>query len=159
MADPIRIELDTAALDRAVHRISGRLTHMRDAWEGVGRYLKSEIQLGFRRQQSPDGKGWLPTLRGGQILRLTSRLRDSIDYAAGGDSLAIGTNVTYAPTHQFGATISAKRAPYLRFRIGDRWVSKKRVTVPARPFLPTDGLPDDWQAGLIRMLKAHFAGG
>jgi phage gpG-like protein len=156
MADGVRIELDTTGLDRAIARLSDRVQHMRDAWDSAGRYLRSQVQLGFRRQQSPYGQPWKPTRRGGQILRLTSRMRDSVDYEAGGDSLAIGTNVEYAPSHQFGATIEAKNVPFLKFKIGDRWVNKKSVEIPARPFLPTDGLPDDWQAGVLRVLGEHF---
>lgn len=52
-----------------------------DAARAIGRHLKTSTQLRFRAQQSPDGAPWAPTLRGGQILRLTSRLRNSITYA------------------------------------------------------------------------------
>ena len=57
----------------------------------------------------------------------------------------VGTNVKYAATHQFGEpgrTIRARRKKYLRFQVGGRWISKKkvRITIPARPFL---GLSDE----------------
>lgn len=57
-----------------------RLT-ARDAMTEVGRYLKTSTQLRFRAKKGPDGAGWKPTLRGGQILRLSGRLRNSLTYA------------------------------------------------------------------------------
>lgn len=57
-------------------RIAGR-----DAMTEVGRYLKSSTQLRFRAQRGPDGSAWKPTRRGGQVLRLSGRLRNSIAYA------------------------------------------------------------------------------
>ncbi len=156
MTDGIRIELDTPALDRAIADRTQRLDDMTPAWRSVGRYLVSRIQLGFRAQQSPYGAPWAPTRRGGQILRMTSRLRDSVTEDPGRDHVAVGTNVGYARVHQFGAVIRAKAAAYLRFRIGDRWARKKQVTIPARPFMPTEGLPEDWTAGAIRAIEGHF---
>lgn len=48
----------------------------------------------------------------------------------------VGTKVLYAPVHEFGALIRAKRVPYLRFKIpGVGWRSAKQVRIPARaPF-------------------------
>lgn len=53
----------------------------RDAMTEVGRYLKTSTQLRFRAQRGPDGTAWKPTHRGGQVLRLSGRLRNSITYA------------------------------------------------------------------------------
>lgn len=59
----------------------------RQAGTEIARYLKTSVQLRFREQKGPDGKAWKPSLRatrtGGQTLRLTSRLRNSITGAAG----------------------------------------------------------------------------
>lgn len=56
-----------------------------DAARAIGRYLKTSTQLRFRAQKGPDGQAWPPSqrviARGGQTLRLTSRLRNSITYA------------------------------------------------------------------------------
>lgn len=78
----------------------------------------------------------------GQVLHIrTGRLKSSINGTSQmvGNIVTgkIGTNVVYAPIHEFGGVIRAKNSPYLRFKIGDRWVSKKQVTIPARPFLRT----------------------
>jgi phage virion morphogenesis protein len=159
MADNVRIELDDRPLQQAVRVLADRMANMRGVWGGVGRYLRSRVQLTFRAQQSPYGEAWQPTLRGGQILRLTGRLRDSVDFEAGDDHVAIGTNVRYARVHQFGATIHAKNVgtpPYLHFKIVDRWVKRRSVEIPARPFLPTAGLPEDWTTGAVRVISGAF---
>lgn len=81
--------------------------------------------------------------RGAKTLGVvTNRLRGSLRAArtsvsSSGIEGAIGTNVEYAGVHEYGATIKAKNKPYLRFNIGGRWVQKKSVTIPARPFLST----------------------
>lgn len=59
----------------------------------------------------------------------------------------VGTNLIYAPVHEFGATIHAKNFPYLHFKVGAKgirgkeggeWVMVKQVTIPPRPyFKPT----------------------
>lgn len=41
----------------------------------------------------------------------------------------------YAEVHEFGKTIYAKNAPYMRFKIFDRWIMAKVVEIPERPFL------------------------
>jgi phage gpG-like protein len=78
----------------------------------------------------------------GQVLHIrTGRLKSSINGTAQmvGNIVTgkVGTNVVYAPIHELGGVIRAKNSPYLRFKIGDRWVSKKEVKIPARPFLST----------------------
>lgn len=45
------------------------------------------------------------------------------------------SNVIYAAIHESGGVIRATNKPYLKFQIGNRWVSVKEVTIPARPYL------------------------
>lgn len=47
----------------------------------------------------------------------------------------VGTNVKYAAIHEYGGVINAKNAPYLKFKIGNKWISKKSITMPERSFL------------------------
>ena len=48
----------------------------------------------------------------------------------------IGTNVKYAPVHEFGATIRPKVKDFLRFQVKPgQWVSVKQVKIPKRPWL------------------------
>lgn len=76
---------------------------------------------------------WPKSLRaksqGGQTLQDKGKLRGSIKPSSTKKAAILSTNVKYAPVHQFGATITAKRGNFLRFK------KKKSVTIPARPFL------------------------
>lgn len=75
----------------------------------------------------------------GQILQnRTGTLRRSIHMTPFRSQgfVTVGTNVQYAKVHEFGMTISAKNAPYLKFKTDDgKWHSVKQVTIPARPFM------------------------
>lgn len=81
----------------------------------------------------------------GQVLNTrSSNLRNSITYQVNdtGSSIEgiVGTNkraIPYAAIHEFGGVIAAKRAKYLRFKIGNKWISKKTVIMPERSYLRT----------------------
>jgi len=76
--------------------------------------------------------------------------------------LIYGTNVIYAPIHEFGGTITAKRSPYLKFQWAKgKWASKKSVTIPPRLHLlktwqrhavSPNGLIDHTNGGIKRAL-------
>lgn len=98
----------------------------------------------FKQGKDPTGKRWQTSIRaaaeGGKTLIKTAQLRNSIRTKSDASGFAVGTNVKYGATHQFGEkdrTIRAKRAKALRFKIGDEWVSKKsvKISIPARPYL------------------------
>ena len=46
-----------------------------------------------------------------------------------------GVSVDQYAIHQFGGVVKAKNHPYLTFKIGNAWIRKKEITIPARPFL------------------------
>ena len=91
----------------------------------------------------------------------TGRLRDSYTREVGHDSVEVGSNAKYAAIHHFGGVIRAKNAKALRFRIGESFVMKKAVTMPARPALGLNGededhimeTTEDWIAGFVREIK------
>ena len=92
----------------------------------------------FKQSKGPDGRRWKTSIRAAQ-------LRNSIHDKSDASGFAVGTNVKYAATHQFGEpgrTIRARKKKALRFQVGGKWVTKKqvRITIPARPFL---GLSED----------------
>lgn len=133
--DSISLEIDSTQVNQDIDALLNNKNTL-PLMDDLGRVIKADTLLNFRNQASPDGKSWAPTHRGGQILRDTGRLRNSINYQTVGiDTVFIGTNLVYAATHQLGATIKAKNAPYLKFMIGGSFISKKQVTIPARPFL------------------------
>lgn len=108
---------------------------------GIGLYLEGATIDRFDREQAPDGAGWSKSIRarvdGGKTLSDSGQLRGSITSEASSSEVRVGTNKIYAGTHQFGATIRAKSAPFLMFNLpGGLGLRKvKEVEIPARPFL------------------------
>ncbi|WP_085616334.1 phage virion morphogenesis protein [Thalassospira alkalitolerans] len=144
---------------RDLGRMSGRvmnflanLANPRELLEGFGDVLLLNIDRRFEEGRGPDGAPWEPTARGGQILVKTARYRNSFDKRVTDRSVAAGTNVIYASTHQKGAVIKPKRARLLAFTIGGVPVFAKQVTIPARPVL---GIADDDIKGM-RGVLAEF---
>ncbi len=109
--------------------------------EQLAEGIKTSTRLRFKTSTDPEGKPWQSTARGGKILVLTARLRNSIRARADASGFAVGTNVIYAARHQIGdkrpLTIKAKTKRGLRFKVGGQWVNTRSVKVkmPARPFL------------------------
>lgn len=103
----------------------------------------------------PYGNAWAPLkMRSGRPLRNSSALLNSLALLGQSpSSFTIGTSLIYASVHQRGATIRPKTAKRHARRTGGRkggWVFAKEVTIPARPFLPTGGLPGAWESSMRR---------
>lgn len=130
----------------------------------IGRVLVNRIRLCFKMGVDPWGNPWAALkMRKGQPLRDTGRLQRSITSRADAEGVTVGTNVFYAPTHQFGATITPKKAKRLVFPgPGGNLIFAKKVVVPARPFMPmrryvaTVALPPDWALQVVRSIKAYL---
>lgn len=112
------------------------------------------VKTGFREGQSPDGQPWKRPLRGGRPLRDKGILANSFTMVSYSPLVfSVGTNVPYAPVHQFGATIRAGAKPWLIFKIGKRWAKKKQVTIPARPMLPQgNDVPPSWERAFTAII-------
>ena len=99
----------------------------------VARFLDALERQGFELAQ------YIKTEElSGQILHnRTGTLRRSIAMTPHRSQgfVDVGTNVVYARVHEFGAVIRAKNAPFLKFQVGGKWVQKKQVLAPARPFM------------------------
>lgn len=113
------------------------------------------VHQGFEEGRSPYGQRWKPVGRpGGQPLRDTGRLQNSVETKANRKGFRVWSRLIYAAVHNYGAIIKAKNAPMLRFRVGgvrggktqraggklgagERWVSKLQVKIPRRQFLPS----------------------
>ena len=109
-------------------------------FDEIGVSLTESARLRFIDQAGPDGQPWVPSYRatnqGGETLRDKGILMNSLTHVVLADGVEYGTNVPYAGPLHFGAEIRAVNGPFLRFKIpGGGWVSKKAVTLPARPFL------------------------
>ncbi|MPM52757.1 hypothetical protein SDC9_99519 [bioreactor metagenome] len=142
----IRVEGDTRELIQTMRNIAD--LDRKKLNEALGEGVRESTLERFKQGKGPDGKRWKVSIRaaseGGATLIQTSQLRNSIRSKSDATGFAVGTNVKHAATHQFGdtRTIEAKKAKALRFRIGDKWIAKKKVkvTFPARPYL---GLNDE----------------
>lgn len=135
-------------VSRQLAEVVETLRHPRDLFDAIGADLEAEVRLGFVEGSDPYGSSWAhPLWRDGEPLRDTGRLMNSITHNADDSGLEVGTNVMYAATHQFGATIKAKNASRLVFPgPGGRLIFAKQATIPARHFLPTAerGMPAHW---------------
>lgn len=122
----------------------------------IGGLIKSSTQLRFNEGRSPSGSPWAAVLRGGKPLLNTGvHLRNAVNYQVDANSVTVGVPFWWARTHQEGRTINARNAPYLRFRIGNRWARKKSVTIPARPFL---GISSSDERGILSILRKEITG-
>ena len=136
----IRLDGDTRAMLRRIRSFS----------EIDKQGINAALAEGARESTlEPDGRRWKTSIRaaqeGGKTLIQSAQLRNSIHAKSDTSGFALGTNVKYAATHQFGEpgrTIRARKKKALRFQVGGKWVTKKqvRITIPARPFL---GLSED----------------
>lgn len=144
-------------IGRALVNLQLKMGDLRSALDEIGSMIVASTQQRFIEGRDPDGMPWKPSHRAtsenGQTLVLGGYLRDSIVHAVGRDSVEIGTNLIYARIHQFGGTIRAKSGKNLRFKVGNRWVSKPEVTIPARPFL---GLSEADAAEIHTIIKDYI---
>lgn len=155
----IRLEGDTEKLLAKLKSLSQ--TDRAGTMNAIAEGLRTSTVDRFDKQQAPDGTRWRPSIRaradGGKTLIRSSALRNSIHAASDGSGAAVGTNLIYAATHQFGdeRTIKAKNGKYLRFKVGGRWVSKEsvRIRIPARPFL---GISEEDERDIREMLEGMF---
>lgn len=120
---------------------------------------ESSTRERFRSQTGPDGQRWKPSLRaqltGGKTLTKDGHLGDSITSTADQHAAEWGTNRIYAAIHQFGSTIRAKGTGGLRFKIpGFGWVTKRQVTITARPFL---GVSAEDQQDILDLASNHIS--
>lgn len=131
----------------------------------IGSEIVATTNRRFEAGKDPNGGKWPVSLgareENRKTLIKTGRLRDSYTREVGHDSVEVGSNAKYAAIHHFGCVIRAKNAKALQFRIGESFVMKKAVTMPARPALGLNGededhimeTTEDWIAGFVREIK------
>lgn len=138
----LKVSVHDRELREAFARLeSPELRHA--AIKAIGIELVKSVRRRFNStKQAPDGTPWAPldptyaaSKKGPGILVESRQLRDSIVWQADGDRLAVGTVKVYGAIHQFGGTIVPRAAGSLVFRLGDRVVHARKVTIAARPFL------------------------
>lgn len=119
---------------KALAKLGNKSAH-KELMETLASYGISSTQERFIQKRGPDGQTWKDAARGGQTLRDTGRLFQSLSSRASEKSAEWGTNVIYAAIHQFGGVIKSKTGKKLVFRGLKGMVSVAQVTMPARPYL------------------------
>jgi phage virion morphogenesis protein len=156
----INISFDDGTLPDALGELIARGDDLTPLMDSIGMGLEgSAIERFNETSTAPSGASWTPSRaaqeEGRRTLLKSGNLRDSITHRAGRDEVEVGSNVIYAAIHQFGGTIRAKTSKGLRFKIGDRFITKKEVTIPARPFLGVSDADRD----MIREEVVAYLGG
>lgn len=157
----ITIQIDAREALAALGRLERALGDLRSPLREIAGALESSVEDAFALERAPSGEAWAPlrpvTQRRrrawpGMILQDSAHLAGSITSSSGADWAAAGTNLGYAPTHQFGA----RKGQFGRTRRGAPipWGD-----VPARPFL---GRADELDGEILdvveRWLRRAVAG-
>lgn len=149
----IEIKVNSAAVTHTLERLAQRVSDMRPAMRDIADELRYQSMVNFEQQGRPR---WQPlstaTLAankgrraGGQILRDTGRLMNSLRPSYTGNSATVASDVQYAAMHQFGGKKSD--FPHLW---GD---------IPARPYMPIDtngSLNNEAENAVLKTIYMHI---
>jgi phage gpG-like protein len=132
--------------------------------KNVGMAALNEVDESFANSKDPWDKPWQPSRRaestGGQTLRKSGRLQRSMTATSAmrpsANGFEIGANVEYAAIHQYGGTITPKSRKNLRFKVGKRWVSTKKVRIPQRMMVPEPELSPRWERAFEDAVAAYL---
>ena len=174
----ITIQFEGQDVLRALNGLAEAGRDLTPAMKSIAGILEAAAQETFREQEAPDGTPWADLSKHtkrrrekagkwpGQILRVSGDLARSITSAHTATEAAAGTNLVYAPVHQFGAKKgafgSSPSAGY-RDRSTDTVVRYSLVTprplpwgdIPARPFL---GVSGETGSDILDAINRHLSG-
>ena len=154
----IHVTIEDGQVRAMLGKLAGRMGNLTPVMRSIGEIVRTSIERNFEAGGRP--VRWPLSGRvkqfGGQTLTDKAILRRSFTVRGYPDRAEVGTNVKYAAIHQFGGVIQAKNKPYLRFKIGGRFVSKKSVTIPERPFMMVQD--EDWPK-MTQYLGKYFIDG
>jgi len=139
MANPISFTVTKDTLSPSLARLAALGKNPTPVMRAMGRKFQTITKSTFNSSGAGNRPTPWPTKSDGNAsnLRKTGTLFQSINLdQVTATSARVSTGVKYARIHQLGGEIVPKSAPYLCFRIGDRFVKTKKVTMPARPFFP-----------------------
>lgn len=152
----LQITVDVSGLT-SVEQLLGKLSdpQAETLLESLARLMREQIRERLiAGGPSPSGAAWAPNKEGRKpILHRTGALARSIDYAVVGMQAVVGSGLVYAAIHQFGGTIVPKKGDRLAFRIGNRQIFARKVTIPARPYVGLSGSDRD---ELVRAAVLHL---
>ena len=118
----LTISLDSSQLERGLGQLLHNLTRRKAVNAAIAAELLSLTEDYFETEGCV-GQRLKPTRRGGKILQLSGQLAGSISTGATNSFARIGSNKEYAAIHHLGGKAGRGR----------------KVTIPARPYLPING--------------------
>ncbi|SIP95980.1 phage virion morphogenesis protein [Bosea sp. TND4EK4] len=152
--------MDVSQAQSVFQRLSRAVSDTAPIMRAIGTGLVTSTQDRMDEGVGPDGATWAPLnpvyaagKKGPGILReraMRGGLQSSITYRARNDQVAVGSNKIYAAIHQQGGVIRPKGSGRLVFRLGNRIVHARSVTIPARPYL---GISNEDREMIIDVLK------
>ncbi len=116
-----------SGVETGLKQLYDRTGNLRPALAEVGNVFKNAIGDSFERGSSPFGQVWAPLKRprksgGNKVLVDSGQLSSRWSVRVDADSVEVGTNLPYAPIHQYGSKKSKGRGG----------------GIPAREYLPVD---------------------
>lgn len=153
----VRISVKQGSVLEAMGKLALSIGDKAGLLNQIGIEVSENTRLRFLDGVAPDGTPWEPSIRaktqGGETLRDTGRLMNSITHLVSGDHVEVGTNVPYAYPLHFGAEIKPTAGKYLTFQVAGRWARKTSVTLPARPIL---GITDEDEVSITGVISAFL---
>ena len=137
----IEIDYNPKNVLKTIEKLANACADPRGIMQVVAGTMQSAVEQNFDAGGRPK---WLPLKSGrvGELLQHTGNLRNSIQAISDKDSAQVGTNVAYAPIHQFGGHTRphkiVPKPPKKALAFGGRVyksVSHPGSRIPARPFL------------------------
>jgi phage virion morphogenesis protein len=147
----ITVQIENAEMHARLQQLGNAVTNLQPAMRSIGQSLKSNIRLCFVDTKSPDGINWkalspvtIANRRQGSSVPLsdTGVLKNSFTVQAAAQSVVVGTNAPQAALMNFGG----KKAQFPHLW-GD---------IPARPFMPTAALPNQWAEDIVDIIEQHL---
>ncbi|GJQ23582.1 phage virion morphogenesis protein [Candidatus Brocadia sapporoensis] len=147
----IEIKVEDGEVRGLLNRLSGRMQNLSPVMRAISGIMHDAVEENFEREGRPKWKKLAKSTEEqrakkgkwpGKILQLSQGgLAAANTQGYNNHSAWVSNNKEYAAAQQFGTRpfiIRPKNKPYLRFQIGDKWVTKKEIHhpgIPARPFM------------------------
>lgn len=147
----------------SVDRALGKLDPIDGAalMTGIARMVQEQTRRRILSEKTaPSGERWKPNREGTAILYRSGGLARSIDFLASPDTAIVGSGLPQARILNDGGVIVPKKAKRLVFRMGNRTVFARKVTIPARRYI---GLSSENGEDVIdqvgRFIRSKIGGG
>lgn len=135
----LRIEINSNNFERSMARLLQNVENRRPITAGIAAELLSMSEDNFANE-SWGGKAWQKSQRAtqenGKTLQKTGQLAASLTTQSGNDFARIGSNKPYSAIHHLGGQAGRGR----------------KVSIPARPYLPINGSGNLQSGGEKRIL-------